>query len=284
MRIRIGLTLLAVTLSAAGCQSTEPLVGGQPLANPVRTVVSLSPSTTEIWGRLPAKMVGRTSSCDMPPVAMEAPIVVQGTKPDFERIAQIKPDLVVYDTDLYGEADRAKINELGIQAAPLDVATLDGLYDAILKAGAMTGGETVASTTVDSIENAVARAAAQRLTKRPKTMVLLVGGGEYMAAGRDSFLADVLRRINADPVGPPGKAFATVSPEQLIQDNPDMILVPSDGRRVMADPRLHGLEAVRTRRVFEVTPAFLLRKGPRTKDLVESVANVMAIEFGGGAP
>ncbi|MCW5938206.1 MAG: ABC transporter substrate-binding protein [Fimbriimonadaceae bacterium] len=283
MRFWTGLTASVAALVAIGCQPTEPLIGGEPLAKTVQSVVSLSPSTTEIWGRLPAKMVGRTSSCDMPPVAMEAPIVVQGTKPDYERISQIKPDLVVYDAELYGEADRAKIEELGIKTSPLEATKLEELYDTILKAGSMTGGETVASSTVDSIENAVARASAQKLAKKPRTMVLMVGGGEYMATGRDSFLADVLRHINAEPVGPSGTTFVTISPETLIQDNPDMILVPSGGRQVMADPRLAGLEAIKKRRVFEVTPAFLLRKGPRTKDLVESVANVMAIEFGGGA-
>ncbi len=273
----IGLVLLTLLLAVVGCQPPVPDIGGQNNPAIVRKVVSLSPSTTEVVGlaRGPVQLSGRTSACNFPFEVKDAPIVVSGTKPNYEMIATIKPDLILYDKALYSEADRQKIEQLGIRTLAMEASTIDGMLDYTLKVGAAVAGETALSKAVDEVVNARARAQAQALEPKPKVIVLMGtgGGGELMAPGTSSYLADVVRASGGDYVGPDGTAFVAVSPESLISWAPAIVFVPGRGDALLRDPRLATLPAVRARAVFEVDPDVLLRASPRVKDLIEAMAS-----------
>lgn len=277
----LGLTVF-VLLSLVGCAPKKFLIGGQEPKNPIRTIVSLSPSTTEIVAamQLQDKLVGKTSSCDYPLGLNTVPIVVSGTKPDFEKIAGIRPDLIVYDEKLYANTDLSKLKSLLPQAEvmPLNADTVEKLTDYVYQVGGRCGAASFASKLADDIYAAVGNAEAGQATAKPRVAVFTGGGGNYYVAGTESFLADVVKISGGIPVGPTGDVFAPMAIEALVKADPEIIIVAEKGAQVLADPRLASVSALRvkpTPRVYEVEPGVLLRTGPRVKGLIESLSNLV---------
>src|SRR5579862_4402136 len=100
---------LLLSCFLAGCGPKLQVIGGYPTDIP-RSMVSLSPSTTELvatYGDFDF-LKGRTASCNFPVNVKTVPIVAP-FKPDYEKLKQIKPDLVVFDDSLYSPDDIAHI-------------------------------------------------------------------------------------------------------------------------------------------------------------------------------
>ncbi|MCW5937706.1 MAG: ABC transporter substrate-binding protein [Fimbriimonadaceae bacterium] len=278
------LALLAALLP--GCnQSDTHLIGGTSNEHRAEKIVSLSPSTTEIIAEARGSIVlaGRTAADNFPPGLEQTPVVVKGVKPDYEKIAQIKPDLIVYDAKLYNQGDIDKLKELGIDLLALDANKIEDVMEFALAFGNKTGSETAMSKQADDIFASKARAeAAAAGKKHPKTLVVTArGSGEWMAAGTKSFQADVVKSSGGELVGPDSNRFETVSIESIVSLAPEVVFTAGKGAEVLGDPRLGTIPAVRNRRVYEVDPDVLLRASPRTRLLIDSMSNTYEIIRGG---
>ena len=282
--MRRGLTALFTWLLilCVGCHPTAPAQGGSGLALPraITKIVSLSPSTTEILGELQLTdyLVGRTANCDEPPSVKGAIVVVNGTKPDFEKIAKISPDLIVYDAKLYLATDLDGLKQSNPMILKMDVNNVDDLMDFILQLGRITGQVTLASEEADKLYSARERARGAAPAEKVRIAVLSGGTGEYYAAGKDSFIADVVKNCGGDVVGPPGNIFAPMAPEQLVAGDPQIILVAGSAKAVLADSRLASVQAIKSnpQAVFEVPENYLYRPGPKTISLIDDLSNRVA--------
>lgn len=277
MRPRWGFLLFLLMLGAlllAGCQETVP-IGGKPRTKRYQKVISLSPSTTEIIGINfgPPIFAGRTEACNYPTVA-KVPIVA-GVKPNYEMIAKIKPDLVVYDKSLYSEADIAKIKQIsGADIFELSADTIDQQLDFMYRLGSSTGTEVGISEYADKVLAARDRARGVAPSPKPRVAVLMAdAGSEYMGAGTGSFQADVVNASGGDPIGPEGNRFVPVNVEMLVSLNPDVIIVSGDPEVVLKDQRLASTNAIKNKRVARVNPDVLLRAGYRVDQLIRSLSN-----------
>lgn len=272
--------ILFLAIGSFGCTPKKFLLGGKNPDRPIRTIVSLSPGTTEVicTMQLQDKLVGRTASCDYPLNVTTVPVVMAGTKPDFEKIASIRPDLIVYDEKLYANTDMSKFKALLPQTdvLPMNADTVDKLIDYIYEVGGRTATATFASKTADDIYAAEQNAIAGQSSNKPRVAVFTGGGASFYVAGKTSFIADVIRISGGTPIGPDGDMFSPMPIEALVKENPDIILVSEKGAQILKDPRLASINAVKARpkpRVFEVEPGILLRTGPRVKGLIESLSN-----------
>ncbi len=274
--------LTAFCLVVAGCQQPNRGVGGW-IAPPVKKIVSLSPSTTEVIGALNVydKLVGRTTNCDYPPGVKSAVVVVDGTKPNFEKIATIAPDLIVYDKKLYPNTDLEKLKEVVKKPDDIlvmDVDSIDQLMDYMLLVGSRTGSVSRASEVCDQIYSAREAAIANAPNEKVRVAVITGGAGQLLAAGQDSFLADVVKSCGGEMVGPAGKVFSPFSAEALVKGDPEIILTDDKPESILGDPRLATVNAVRSKphpRVYQVDPGVLLRTAPRVKDLLDNLSNAI---------
>jgi len=93
--------LLFVAVSLCGCGEKYARVGGQFPKNFYGSEISISPSTTEIMATQGAsqRLKGRDSASNFPSNIANLPIFATVT-PDFEKLKQANPDLVVLDGDL----------------------------------------------------------------------------------------------------------------------------------------------------------------------------------------
>lgn len=265
--------LLFVTLVLAGCGQQAVTTGGRAPEKRIRTVVSLSPSTTELVLNFAqnVQLLGRTQSCDFPPQVTSIPVVAS-VKPNYEEIAKIKPDLIVYDPSLYNEADVEKLRQLGIELFPIEAQTLKQFSETLTKFGAKIGAETEVSEYLDKIRQAEEGNLAEGGEKRKVAILLRGTGAEVMAAGQESFLADIVRACGYELVGPAGNKFVTINLEALAQLNPDAVVVAGSYDAKTRDPRLAAVPAIRDQRIVGFTDqGMLLRAGSRVDQLIANL-------------
>ncbi len=278
MRLRTCVAVGVSLVVLAGCAKSGVFVGGQPAPKVYKGIVSLAPGATEIASLTFNRVIlGRTASCDVPESVHTLPIVTDGLKPNYEKIAALKPDVVVYDADLMAPADIAKFTELKIDAIPLGGDTVDQFCDSIYNFGKWTMAEMLGSTYVDKItrERSIALSAAP---KPAVTIAFIMPGGsgtEHMIAGTEGFLADVARGNGSSPVGPKGKLFVPLNVESFMQMDPEVIMVAGNSPSpVLNDPRLKNLRAVRNKHVYSTPTNLALRKGAYVDMLIKRVSEV----------
>jgi iron complex transport system substrate-binding protein len=270
MRIFWLLVSTAVALGLAGCQKQD-VMGGKAPPSTVERVVSLSPSTTEIVTMLAERvqLAGRTRACNHPGPFDDVPVVAD-VKPNYEEIARIKPDLIVFDAGLYTEADIAKLEQLGIDTWAKDVHTVDEFIDWLQRSGAMMHAEVRFNEYADRIFTQRQGAIARGPNPKPKVAVLIGDAAAgYMIAGQGSFVADVVRASGGEPIGPDARNFVAANVETLIAQAPDIIVTNAEPDAVLRDPQLRSLPAVKGRYVAGVDGDILLRAGQRVDVLIE---------------
>lgn len=283
-RISVLVSLGLGVILLSGCGS-DPITQVRDTTSPVlyKRIVSLSPSSTEIATRLGyVEIVGRTASCDLPPQA-NVPVIMNGLKPDYEKIMALKADAVLYDHDIISESDLAKFKEMDLPTFDTGGGenTVASFNQKLLELGVVTHGESALSDYVDRINKEISTAKGNAISPAPKVAILLAGeGAEHMIAGTNSFTADLVRNAQAEPVGPAAKNFVTLNAEWFKSSDPDVIFVPGDPSSVQNDPRFKTLKAVLNKRVAQFSPELLMRRGGRVesaiKNLNVAIYNLMA--------
>ncbi|MFZ4506261.1 MAG: ABC transporter substrate-binding protein [Fimbriimonas sp.] len=275
--------LLGGVLSLSGCSGQSTRMGGKTNPKVYERIVSLSPSTTELAGLNlnVSKLKGRTAACNYPVMVSSAPVVAD-VKPDYEKLALVKPDLVFYDGDLYNAQDIQKIEQLGVKTFKSSALTIDDFLKDIYRIGSLLGNETGISTYADRVYNARAQSLANKPAREIKVALVIPGqNSEHMIVGTGAFQGDVIRAAGATPVGPTADRFVPLKVEDLIAANPDFIFTSGKKEPILADPRLKTVKAVATKRVIALNPDVALRRGGRVDKLIETIhAQIVGTEAG----
>ncbi len=278
--MRNALSLLCTVLLAAvlvGCTSQKVGVAGKPreFQRPLK-LISLSPSTTELIsgvGYPSQHIIGRTSNCNYPQMLTNAKIVVAGTKPDFEKIASLEPEYIIYEKSLYSDTDIAKIKTLAPRTVEVNVTTWKEYEDMVVKLSKDVGTETAASEYLDKIYAAVS--VLEGNVPEGTSLTVLMGNSTtgYMALGTKTVLADLLGQANIKLLGPDSTRYEKVSTEQIIGWNPSVLVGSTkDASSFLSDPALAGLESVKKRKVLGTNPDLLFRTGGRYNVLIDGLA------------
>lgn len=259
-----------LVLALPGCRQLQTTAERYPPKLYTR-IVSLSPSTTELIATMGATnaLVGRTGSCNYPP-GMEGVPVVASVKPDYEKIASLQPNLIVYDASLYNDSDIAKLKQLRVELLPYKVNSLKEMFDWIYRFGATQSDPMRFSKYVEKIEASQDSAMQTLGGMRPKVLVVMGGGpGPIYVAGTKGFQADVVRAAGGEPVGPAAERFEPVNAETLVQLAPEVVVTAGEATSAYRDPRLSALGAVRKKAVIAINPDVLLRAGARVDRLIK---------------
>jgi iron complex transport system substrate-binding protein len=284
---RLAFFLLPLLIASSyGCKPAY--TGRPPRPKAFTKIVSLSPGTTEIVaGQTDAlgRVVGRTQSDNWPTYAIQNVPVVASVKPDFEAIAAIGPDLVLYDAALYGPADIEKLKTTAKGAAIFAITanTIDEFTKQLYEIGSMVGGESRINDYVIKIYGARERGQADAAKNPAKVAIIMPSssGPDYIA-GTDSFLADAVRAAGGTPVGPKSSIFVPLSPEALSRFNPDAIVVPGTKSNykgalsVLENPAYKTTKAIKSKQVSVVDQDVLLRRGGRVDVLIDGLNKVIS--------
>lgn len=264
-------------------------VSAQDTASRVHTrVVSLAPSLTELVFALGfgERLVGRSSACDYPPGVRSAPVVGAFGRPNWEAVQGVRPDLVLM-TDVEKPGFVRLLEEADIDHLRLPCESWPELLHAALRLGEALGdapaGERFARelrARRDALAGAMAEA---RRGRAPPRIYVEVWGDPLTTAGGRSFLTDLVDMAGGTNIGASlGSAYASVSAEWVIQQDPEIILLAymngadRAAKSIARRPGWSSMAAVRSGSICREIPAdLLLRPGPRLLEGAEALADYL---------
>ncbi len=196
------------------------------LAAPPRRIVSLVPSQTELLAYLglDAEVVGLTRFCVHPDGWKARKRIVGGTKNvDVERVRALAPDLVIANRE---ENVREQVEAIAA-FCPVwvtDVATVEDSLAMTRDLGEVTGRAPEAGRLADGIE-----AAFGALPSWPPVRALyLIWRDPWMAAGRDTIIADVMARAGLSNVLADRDRYPSLTDGDLTALAPEAVLLSSE--------------------------------------------------------
>lgn len=286
-------TLVAtLALIAGGCSEPpspssappgEPFpvsAGGVTVPRRPERIVSLSPTATEILFAIGAgpQVVAVDEASSYPP---EAPRTgLSGYTPNLEALASYRPELVVYSSDP-GELRRAltTLGTPGILQPPAE--RLEDIYGQIADLGAVTGRGAEAAKLADGMKRRIAAISKPAPEPGPpKSYYHELDEGYYTATSK-TFIGEIYGLLGLVNIADrAGTGYVQLSGEYIVQANPDLIFL-ADARccgqsaaTVAARPGWDQIEAVKNGAVFPLDDDVASRWGPRTVDLLETVAGL----------
>lgn len=233
------------------------------------------------------RVVGVSSYCRYPEEVRKLPQVGTFLKPDTERIAALRPDIVI----VHGKGDIAR--QLGILHIPfviVDRGTLANLYSTIRTIGDATAAPDRAAKLVAQIETRLAGVRRAVEGRAPRKVLLIVGRRpgtltDLVAVGNGSYLSDIATLAGGvNVLGDPGlPEYPRISMETVIRLAPDVIIDAGDmgdtpetrRQRAEATKRLWSRTAVpagREGRVHPVVSEAVTVPGPRVIEVAETFA------------
>ncbi len=268
--------LLAAAGLALGCRP-EPRPAAQSLAAP-RRVVTLAPNLTEIVFALGAGgcLVGVSEYSDYPEAARAIPRV-GGLEIDPEKVAALRPDLVLAVAEGNASGSVRALEAAGLPVTVTPSGSLDAVLESIRIVAGRLGRPEEGRRLVEDLSGRRAAVRA-RVAGRPRPQaLLLVWPDPPQAAGAETFLNDLLTEAGAanivgDRRGWPilsGEYVATAPVELLVA--PDSVETRPAWDRAFATGALSRGPIARARRV-RLDEAALTRPGPRVFDTLEQLA------------
>jgi len=258
------------------------------LESPATSIVSLSPSNTELLYAVGAgdKIVGRDSFSDYPEEAVDLPDVGGGySEYNLEMLVNLDPDLV-----LAAEINTAElvqsIEDLGITVFYIsNPIVLDDLYASIENVGVLTGNKENAQQVISQAKQR-ADVVVDAVAKAENTPVVFyeldaTDPTKPYTPGPDTFYSTLISMAGGKNIGDAmSSAWAQISLEELVLQDPDLILLgdamwgitpESVGEREGWDT----LSAIHAGNVLPFDDNLLARPGPRLIDGLEALAHVI---------
>ncbi len=270
------LTALALLLTTCAppeqTSHTDDLGRPVALTTKVTRVVSLAPNLTEMLFSLGAgdRVVGTDDFSNFPAEAKKI-TKVGGMQPNVEKIAALKPDLVIAST----EGNHPSLaGALKAAAIPLYVVRTDRL-DQIAPAMERLGRLLDAPKTDDAVRALRAAIDAQRRTRATRKRILFaVWTDPLYVAGRNTFTDDLLQLAGAQNSVQVG-GWPQYSLESLAASPPELILYPRGAvtpeQVETLKKRVPALQA----EVVSVNEDIFQRPGPRVAEAAKALNAIL---------
>lgn len=251
------------------------------LRQPVMRIVSLAPSLTETVYALgfQDRLVGDTDYCDYPADAQKKQKVGGAINPSLEEIAHLKPDLVLVTRHLNTLDTVRSLDALGIASYATDPQSVDEIISSTKKLGDVLG--------VPEAGASVARDLQQRLdalrqkigSLPPRRVLFVVWTDPLISVGKETFIADALRRAGAVSIVDSKQDWPQVNMEEVARLQPEVLVfaeshsegAPRNFEALATRPAWKILDAVRERK-FAVISDAVNRPAPRIVSAIEDLA------------
>ncbi|GMT97445.1 cobalamin-binding protein [Corallococcus caeni] len=252
-----------------------------------RRVVCLTEETTEVLYRIGAGdlVVGVSGFTVRPPEARKKPRVSSFLDANFERILELKPDLVLGFSDLQADIGR-ELCKRGVPVYLFNQRSLAEILQAVRLTGALVGRAEPAEALAVELEKNLERHsdAAQSLPKRPR--IFFEEWHEPLISGIRwcSELVEVVGGVDVCQEsrvsqGAKGRIF---EPEEVAKRDPEGVIASWCGRKakrekIASRPGWAGVRAVLDDQLYEVRSSYILQPGPAAlSDGVEQLARIVA--------
>ncbi len=265
------LSCLAFAATCAEVSAVDDAGATVRLAQPARRVVSLAPHLTEQLYAIGAGefIVGTTEYADFPPAAREIPRVGRAHSLDLERIAALKPDLILIWGSGFPPATIEAVRRLDVPVYVSEPRTLADIAGSLRRLGALTGRD--GSGAAAAFEAKVAALRTRYAERRPVRVFYQVWASPLMTLSNRHVIGEAIaicggRNVFADlaPIAP------QVSTEAVLAADPQVIITAEPGGQagdaLAMWQRFPTLSATRRQQFVTLDADRINRHGPRLPD------------------
>ena len=244
--------------------SAYEINGGSP-----KRIISLSPSITEILFEIGSgnQVIAVDNLSNYP---NEAPISdISAYDPNVEAISLLNPDLVILSYNIKNL--KTALKKIGIETiylpAPLN---FEDILDQIDYLGLKTGNEDKAKNLISKMK--VRMKTLQKLRENEKaTKIYHEIDPNYYSPSKFSFIGDIYQKLNyknvANKADISNLGYPKLSPELIISENPDLIILPGKDNKYVEKVKLRPgwsyIEAVKKNNFLLINNDIASRWGPR---------------------
>lgn len=253
-------------------------------------IIAIAPNSAEVICALGAceRIVGVSKFCVYPPELLNRPKVGGLSDPDLERIAALRPDLLVMRGK--NEALERLCEEVQIPIFKDETDTLPGIENCLHELGERLGLTERASVVVKEFHERI-EAIRARNAGKPKSRVLLTVARQpdrlanVLTTGKGTFLdqmIDVAGGINV--FGHLDMIYPQVSPEGMLAQQPEIIIELMPGLKPTAAlkeqmigqwKQLGIMPAVTNHRIHVLTDENGLIPSPRYVEVIDKIARLL---------
>lgn len=204
-----------------------------------------------------------------------------------EKIVALNPD-VVFMFGGFQLSQYEKLKKLGINAFVLNANNLSGIYRDVMDVATIMGESEKGEKLVSSLRTRVLKVAKEAykvpIFKRPRVFYG-TPGKQIWTAGMGSFLNEIISfaggvNVTGNYAGPNG--WLPVSPEFVVSQNPDIILVPyyaPNGQKAAIKsfenyPSFKDLKAVKDGHVYAIDGNVASQPNTKLVDLLEQIHDI----------
>lgn len=250
-------------------------------------IISLIPSNTEILYELGLgdHVVG-VSTVDDYPKEVRHKTQFDAMKLNKEALIKAQPDLILAHESQKASQEKVlkSLENSGIKVVYVkDAQSLNEMYQSFEQIGQATNKEKEAQTLVKetktNVEKVVNKAKSRK--EQPKVFIEIASEPEIYTVGKQTFMNDMLTKLKAKNVFDDQKGWPTVSKEDIIKKNPDVMLttsgISSKEYQSLVQQRsgFEDINAVKKQRVEALNDDLLSRPGPRIDEAMEKLSDAI---------
>ncbi len=240
------------------------------LQKPALRVIAMAPHATELVYAAGGadRIIAAVDYSDYPEAAKRLPRVGSNRQIDMERVAALKPDLIV--VWMHGSSERQidQIRALGIPMFHSEPRKLAGIADSVSRIGKLMGTEKAADAVAADLRKQLADLAARYAGRSPVRMFYQVWDKPLYTLNGSHIVSDAVRLCGGENIYAAMKVTApVVSAESVLGEDPEAII--STGERAKEDGGVAvwrpytSMTAVRRGNLFQLDGNLLNRAGPR---------------------
>jgi cobalamin transport system substrate-binding protein len=244
-------------------------------------IVSLAPSITETLYALGLqdRLVGDTDYCDFPPGAQKKQKVGGIINPNLEEIAALHPDLVLVTKEINRLETVRALEALGIPAYATHARNVDDILSTTEKLADLLGAPEAGRSLAADLQARLAALHARLESLPPSRVLFIVWSEPLISVGKNTFIADALRKADATSIVESTQDWPQMSLEEVVHLRPEYLVFAEshsdagarDFEALATRPGWNILEAVRDHH-FAVISDAVNRPAPRIVSAIEDLA------------
>jgi iron complex transport system substrate-binding protein len=249
----------------------------------VNRIISLAPNLTEIVFALGEgnHLAGDTDYCDYPAEALQKPHVGGTVNPNLEEIVSLMPDIILATSINRRETVNA-LDHIGLPVYVTDPHSVEEMIASVEHIGSAIGVEKAATALSETLHARMADLDRRVSGAAQRRVLFVVWTEPLISVGRDTFIADALRRAGGRSVVDTSAEWPHVSMEEIVKLQPEFLIFASahagdaqhDLETLRARPGWRNLKAIQQGNVVVISDA-INRPAPRMVDAIEQLARAL---------
>ena len=248
------------------------------------SIVSLLPSNTETAYALGLgeKIIGVSDYCNFPTEAADKP-KVGGLEINVEKVLELNPDLLLLSASHFNNAKETikQFQTAGIDVVIVpDANSFEEAYKTIELIATATGTSEKGQEIIDKMKKEVSdiQEKASGIKEKKKVWIELSSSPDLYTAGSNTFMGDMLEIIKAENIAADQEGWITISEEQVIERNPDVIITTYGYYIDNPEEQIYGrkawseVQALKKKQIYDVNNDTVSRPGPRLTEGLQMLA------------